>query len=147
MSRRHLYPIEVFHKASPYANYTASSLLGWVSPYHRTATFPPAGTVFESPHETPAQSIVLGTQETCSEDAVNEGIHKFGEAVMLSQVRSAFSTSSLELSGWSSKCAAKRLAVTLNSPDSRCWWTWSCLLTQRNLMREAHERVNSRPAA
>lgn len=94
-----------------------------------------------------AQSTVLGTQETCSEVAVNEGINKFGGAVMLSQLRSAFSTSSLELSGWISKCAAKRKAVTLNSPDGSCWWTWSCLLTQRNLMREAHERVNSRSSA
>ena len=114
---------------------------------HQTATFPPAGTVFESPHETPAQSTVLGTQETCSEDAVNEGINKFGGAVMLSQLRSAFSTSSLELSGWSSKCAAKRIAVKLKSPNSSCWWAWSCLLTQRNLVQEAHERVNSKSAA
>ena len=39
---------------------------------HQIAPSPPVSHHTESPCETPAQSTVLGTQETCSRDVVNE---------------------------------------------------------------------------
>ena len=118
---------------------TSGLHLSWT---YQIAPSPKSVTTFES-RETPAQSTVLGTQETCSGDVVNEWSNGRGGSGYVVTAYICFL--------WGSQGGSQ-----CKQPGAQRWhwshWTGArvhsvLLLAPRNLEKETSERVNSRSAA